>query len=367
MEEANTLLDTELALKPLLELASSSAHSNASMLRTVVLKAISDPKVFCGFDEIKTILQPGLSAAGVEGEVLTRTLDLFSYGTYSDYQKQIQQQPESFLTLSDTHIFKLRQLTILTLVEKACLTRSDGGGVDENAVPTTTGERMDANNKIGGCCVSYHTLAEALGFTNPIMDDTTTATATADQNHQTITKLDDAVLRQVEEIVLSCVYARVVAGQLCQKSSALFVSSRHGPPCRPRDVPVSQQGATMLATLKQFHQGRLQETKQYQDQRQQQAQAQMDNLRSYYKVVLERAREAEQLSSGAPGRSGSNAILIGGGAGGGSVRGWPAEGGQEERRMSDIGGSARGPTASRRQSKRSRGGVGGVMDSFSRY
>ena len=84
MEEANTLLDTDLALKPMLELAQSSANSNASMLRTVALKALSDPKIFCGFDEIKSILQPGLSAAGTEGETIVRTLDLFSYGSYGD-------------------------------------------------------------------------------------------------------------------------------------------------------------------------------------------------------------------------------------------------------------------------------------------
>ena len=348
MEEANALLDTDLALKPMLELASSSAHSNASMLRTVALKAISDPKVFCGFDDIKSVLQPGLSAAGAEGEVIARTLDLFSYGTYGDYKGQ--QQPELFLTLSDTHIFKLRQLTILTLVEKACL---GGNGVDENTAPTA----FMATQKTwtGGCCVSYHALAQALGFTNPMDDKTTTDNA-----------LDDAVLRQVEELVLSCVYARVVAGQLCQKSAALYVSSRHGPPCRPRDVPLSQQGATMLATLKQFHQGRLQEAKSCQDKRQQEVQTQMDRLRTYYKAVLERTKKAEQSSSGASGHGGNKPVLIGGG-GGGSVRGWSAEGGQDERRMSDVGGSARGSTSRGRQSKRSRGGVGGAMDTFSRY
>lgn len=355
MEEANALLDTDLALKPMLELAASSAHSNASMLRTVALKAISDPKVFCGFDEIKSILQPGLSAAGAEGEVIARTLDLFSYGTYGDYKGQ--QQPELFLTLSDTHIFKLRQLTILTLVEKACL---GGNGVDENTAPTKTMATL--KTATGGCCVSYHTLAQALGLTNQ-MD----ATATNSSNNTTTdNKLDDAVLRQVEELVLSCVYARVVAGQLCQKSAALCVWSRHGPPCRPRDVPLSQQGATMLATLKQFHQGRLQEAKSCQDKRQQEVQTQMDSLRTYYKAVLERTKKAEESSSGASGHGGNNPVLIGGG-GGGSVRGWPADGGQDERRMSDVGGSARGSTARGRQSKRSRGGVGGVMDTFSRY
>jgi len=75
MEEADTLLDTDLALKPLLELAESSSTANAGMLRTVVLKAISEPKIFCGFDDIKMVLGEGLKAAGREGEVIARTLD----------------------------------------------------------------------------------------------------------------------------------------------------------------------------------------------------------------------------------------------------------------------------------------------------
>ena len=175
----------------------------------------------------------------------------------------------------------------------------------------------------------------------------------SDENNS---QADEAVLRHVEEVVLACVYARVLAGQLCQKSAALFVTSRNGPPCRPRDVPLSQ-GSAMLDFLKHFQQTKLGQARSAQDQIQQAVQMQLDSNRNYQKGVMDRIKKAETTSVG----SASNPALICGG----SVRGWPE--GQEERRLSDMGGSARGSTSSRRQTKRSRGGVGGAMDAFSRY
>lgn len=320
MEETNTyLLNSDEALQPILQMAQESATSNISTIRTVVLKALSDPKVFCGFDELKQVLQGTLANnnnSSNEGETILRTLDLFSYGTYSDYTKADKGQ---YLPLSDSQVFKLRQLTVLTMVQKACSCN---------------------NNK--ECVVPYQALAVELGFST----DTDTKDAPA------------TMLRQVEEVVLACVYGRVLAGQLCQKSAALFVTARNGPPCRPRDVPLAQ-GAEMLEILQHFHQTKLVLARSAQDQIQQAVQLQLDGNRNYQKGVLDRIKKAETNSVG----SATHPAFIGG-----AVRGWPDQG-EGERRLSDtMGGSGnRSATSSRRQTKRSRGGIGGAMDSFSRY
>lgn len=324
MEETSTLLNSEEALQPILQMAQESSNSNISTIRTVVLKAIVDPKVFCGFDEIKQVLQPALKTAGsTEGETILRTLDLFSYGTYSDYTTN---EKGHYLALSDAQIFKLRQLTVLTMVQKACGSNTSG---------------------TKGCVVPYRTLALELGFVSSSSADN------SNNNNE-----DAAMLRQVEEVVLACVYARVLAGQLCQKSAALFVTSRNGPPCRPRDVPLSQ-GSAMLEILQQFHQTKLVLARSAQDDIQQAVQMQLDSNRTYQKGVMDRIKKAETTSVG----SNPGAAFIAGG----SVRGWPE--GDNERRLSDtMGGSGnRASTSSRRQTKRSRGGVAGGMDSFSRY
>jgi hypothetical protein len=318
MEETSTLLDSDEALQPILQMAQESSNSNISTIRTVVLKALSDPKVFCGFDEIKQVLQPTLQSLGTtEAETILRTLDLFSYGTFQDYHKADKQQ---YLALSDAQIFKLRQLTVLTMVQQACST-------------TTTTK---------GCVVPYPTLAAQLGF----------------DPHATPSS--SSMLRQVEEVVLACVYARVLAGQLCQKSAALFVHSRNGPPCRPRDVPLTQ-GKLLLDILQQFHQSKLLTARAAQDAIQQSVQMQLDANRNYQKGVLERIQKAETTTTSG-GNHPNNPAFIGG------VRGWPADG--QERLSDTMGGSGSGnrsSTSSRRQTKRSRGGVGGGMDAFSRY
>jgi len=324
MEETKVLLDTDEALRPLLELAQESAQANVSTIRTVVLKALSDPKVFAGFDEIKSVVQP--RCQGPEGESILRTLDLFSYGTYGDYHKAA---AGTYLTLTDSQIYKLRQLTVITLVQQAC------------SNPQNNNSKAAASK--GGFLVPYKTLAVELGF----LEASVAATAAPPS---------ESVLRQVEEVVLACVYARVVAGNLCQKSASLFISSRNGPPCRPRDVPLSQ-GAAMLEVLKSFHTSKLKEACLEQERRQQDVLSQLLSERQYQELVVERTKKADLSSVGGPGGSNNPALICGGG----SVRGWPD--GQDF-----VGGGGRGSSSSgRRQSKRSRAGVSGALDSFNRF
>ena len=83
-------------------------------IRSLVLKIFSEPNVFAGYDQVKATLADALENAGAEGEKLAKTLDLFSYGTYGDYIKD----PSPFLPLTDMQIFKLRQLTVMSTVQK---------------------------------------------------------------------------------------------------------------------------------------------------------------------------------------------------------------------------------------------------------
>jgi hypothetical protein len=316
MEETNVLLNSDEALQPLLQLAQESANSNISMIRTVVMKALSDPKVFCGFDQIKATLQQGALQQGAEGDPILRTLDLFSYGTYHDFHNAT---AGTYLTLSDAQVLKLRQLTLLTLVQKAC----------------------SSSNSMGqkGCVVvPYQIMASELGFVTSAIED----------GGKT---LDQAVLRQVEDIALSCIYAGIVAGKLCQKTSALFVHSRHGPPCRHRDVPLSEVPA-MLQTLQLFLKDNLEQTCWKQEQQHQTVQMQLDASRNYLKTVLDRKKKAE------------NSSALGRGAGWAANAAADAVGGPpQERRLSDhnMGGNAR------RQSKRTRGSVSGGLEPSYRY
>ena len=183
------------ALTSILQMIQECDSSNISMIRTLVFKAFSSPDIFCGFDQIKAAVQPALASAP-DGDAILRTLDLFSYGTYKEASNMQQ-------TLTDAQLLKLRMLTIVTLVERACL---DAHGV-----------------------VPYSTVAQELSLEVDTLESN----------------------RQVEELMIACIYAGIVNGKLCQKTRSLVVSSTDGPPCRPRDV---QNVASMLESLKAMQQ-----------------------------------------------------------------------------------------------------------------
>lgn len=131
---------------------------------------------------------PGLKG-NADGERLLSTLDLFSYGTHADYCAS----PGKYIPLTDSQAFKLRQLTVITLIQNACLHKRS--------------------------YLSYEDVQQSL----PMGDK-----------------------RAVEDVLISCIYARVVAGQLCQKTGRLLLNSRNGPPCRTRDVSPEQGVAAMF-------------------------------------------------------------------------------------------------------------------------
>jgi COP9 signalosome complex subunit 7 len=186
--------NTDAALKPLLQMCKDCDPSNVSTIRTLILKAMTSPDIFSGFDQIKAAV--ALSSAP-DGEALSRALDLFSHGMYKDYVDG------GFMNLTDAQIQKLKLLTVVTLVERACI---ESSGI-----------------------LPYSTIADALLLPKDSLDS----------------------LREVEEIVIACIYTGIVHGKLCQQRKSLVVSSERGAPCRPRDVPNVSNLLFSLKSLKQ--------------------------------------------------------------------------------------------------------------------
>jgi hypothetical protein len=295
------LLDTDAALAPLLQAAQETVTTSAavSTLRALVLKIIQEPDIFVGLDEIKQVLLPALQQSGADGEKILRTLDLFSYGTCQDYHKD----PSLYLPLSAPHIFKLRQLTVLSTVQQACLAK-------RNVVTLLEFQQ-----------------ALLLQQQQPPLEN-------------------EAALAQ--EVVISCIYQRVIAAQLCQKTASLIISSRNGPPCRARDV-APHQVATLLQQVQQW-QGRLIATNIELGQDQHQVLTALETHRLFCQQAADRMKKAE-----ANGSSNSNSSLTG------QVRQQSAWAEAVAGDAMDLSGSGHGHTAgSSRRQKRSRGGWSGV-------
>jgi COP9 signalosome complex subunit 7 len=192
---------SDTALAPLLEAAQVSRSASFSTIRAIILKVLSDSQVFAGYNQIQQIVYPALTQAGAEGAKLQHTLELFSYGLYSDYQQK--QGSDYFMDLSDAQILKLRQLTCMTTVQ------------------------------------SYVHQQKTLQVPLTVLQQA----------------LDVPSTKAVEEVIISCLYAEVLQGKLCQKRRAFVVSLKGCPAAR--DVPLSQL-SEMANTLQVFSQ-RLQQ------------------------------------------------------------------------------------------------------------
>ena len=178
---------TSTPLIELLELATTS--QNAATHRTVILKALSDTDIFCGFDELSAICSPVLKETS-EGDVLLKTLELFSYGTMNDYTTA---PSGTYLTLSDLQRYKLRQLTILEAVQRSCY--------------------------------QWHTVL-------PYADITDLQQSTID-----------------EAMIVSCIYAGLFQGKLCQTTQTLTLDPTSN--IRARDVATLPIGLSAFQELYQ--------------------------------------------------------------------------------------------------------------------
>jgi hypothetical protein len=179
MEQYN-LIDAEAdaALESLLQLA-MQCSKNMDTTRTLVMKALSHPTIFSGFDQLNAALEIP------SDHVLWRTLNLFSYGNVSDYMRA---EPGHFINLTENQIFKLRQLSVLSIIQKSCFEAS-------SVIPYTSLQNdFDGNNQV----------------------------------------------ESIEELLVSCIFAGLFAGKLCQKTQCFYLSCTV--PIRSRDVPISQSG-----------------------------------------------------------------------------------------------------------------------------
>lgn len=280
MGDPLALVDTEAVLRPFLD-AINDSLSSIPTVRALVLKTMSSPDVFCGFDQIKALLVENK----IDDGQLMATLDLFSYGNYATYS----QNPSAYMPLNDKHISKMRQLTLISCVQEAC-------------------ERGQAS-------LSYASICEAVGLSEH---------------------------RDMEQVIVSCLYNRALNGKLCQKTCQLLIPCV--PPCISRDVPLSnisdmlQQLQTLQTRLSTTHSG-LEDV--HTD-----ISKSLSQSESYWKSVQERQAKTQGQIHNIPG---------GGGGGTSRLVGWSE---------SNVG--ARRPSASR-QSKRSRAGPNASFTEPLRY
>ena len=107
----------------LLQPSSSTSNGNGNgngYTNAIIQRALSDSNLYSGFAQLRS-----LPAVQRLGQPLINTLDLFSYGTYSDYSNAAE---GTYGTLTDAQLFKLKALTVVSVVHRNCEHAGSGTG-----------------------------------------------------------------------------------------------------------------------------------------------------------------------------------------------------------------------------------------------
>lgn len=215
---------------------------------TNILNALSDPKVFTGFDELlqqqqsrpldssssATTRTMTCSSSTEASKAIANTLRLFSYGTFRDYCSA---EPGTFINLNERQLQKLKALTIASVVHRTC-----------------------KRNLCG--IITYETLETELG--------STVSSAPMENCH-------DDNHKSLEDLLIHCIYSNLLpcGTKLDQMNKRVLV--KVSPPCIAgdgsvpihhhdsaaahvlcRDVDLEQDLPEMIKSLENFHiQGNL--------------------------------------------------------------------------------------------------------------
>lgn len=191
--------ESESTLALFLQAAEESKGSNLGTIRSIVFKVLSEPRLFSGYDQIRAILLPNSHDKNntVESEKLARSLDLFSYGTLRDYR----QQPTLYLEFNDSQLTKLKQLSVLTVIQQ---------------------QQQQVS--------SFHRFPQ-----NDPPNSGVVATIPYEQFYPVALDPAEWNPRAVEDLLISCLYMGVLDGKLCQRTRSFHWQPSPGR-YRSRDV-----------------------------------------------------------------------------------------------------------------------------------
>eukprot|EP00568_Trieres_chinensis_P003269 CAMPEP_0183294802 /NCGR_PEP_ID=MMETSP0160_2-20130417/2985_1 /TAXON_ID=2839 ORGANISM="Odontella Sinensis, Strain Grunow 1884" /NCGR_SAMPLE_ID=MMETSP0160_2 /ASSEMBLY_ACC=CAM_ASM_000250 /LENGTH=295 /DNA_ID=CAMNT_0025456171 /DNA_START=98 /DNA_END=982 /DNA_ORIENTATION=+ len=214
---------------------SSSAPPNPASVRAVLHQSLANPRVYAGFAELRSLpAVEALDRTG-DGDAALRTLELFANGTYSDYASA---KAGTYLSLTDGQEHKLRQLTVVSLAQRtaADAAASDVSKKKKGRKKGPRGKKVGGGKApYSGAAVAYSSLRAELGLA------------------------PDSPVRELEDLLISCLYAGLVVGRLDQRTMSLLVgssgggahTSAHQPPCVARDVCLDDV-PRMIAALEAF-------------------------------------------------------------------------------------------------------------------
>ena len=249
------------------EFRSSSSPLSPSLLQSLVHRLLSHPKIFNGFADVLRLPSVIESLGRMDASrrsAMVRTVELFAHGTVGRYfEIRRREGDDAVWKLNDVQLEKLRMLTVATVVRRhveddhddrrggrsddSCSGTGEGGGGGGGGGGGVVGGNNDfemkmAAFKIKKCddittknnnkkittkkkkkkkttndlCIPYSLLAHELRIPHRDDDDSGGGDAPTynDADH----------MRQLEDVLIQCVYSNIVAARLDQSSRSLTIS-----------------------------------------------------------------------------------------------------------------------------------------------
>jgi len=194
--------------------------NNASFVHTVLHKALSDPRVYVGFTELRSI--PSVVTALQEspsGKAILNTLDLFSYGTYREYASMSEGK---YISLTAPQLEKLKALTVVTIVQQRC---------DEDStksVPTVAvrSSRRNRRDHQTACAPLPSSSCRIIPYTvlQSELDIMEEVEASGDDSDNRSNRKPS--IRPLEDLLIRCIYSHLLPSgtKLDQRNMSLVIN-----------------------------------------------------------------------------------------------------------------------------------------------
>ena len=204
-----------------------------SLLQSLLHRLFSHPKIYNGFIEILKLPSVQNTLSGMDDKArstLVRTVELFAFGTIGEYY-ELKERGEVW-TLNEAQLDKLRMLTVVSLARGQVddyysnLSTSLSGDVQEMAVDDEAGAAATKQNRKRGkkkskskddggmLSIPYSRLASELRIPDANNDGDGTSTTMYDENVH---------MRQLEDLLIQCIYSNVISAKLDQSSKSLRI------------------------------------------------------------------------------------------------------------------------------------------------
>lgn len=188
------------------EFRSSQSPLSPALLHSLLQRLLSHPRIHNGFIDILQL--PSVQSAlenmeEAKRDSLIATVKLFAFGTIQEYHELKEKDGDAVWTLTDAQLDKLRMLSVVSVARRGQNVMSCEKG-DVDMIPSDHAVvKNDASLSI-----PYAHLAAELRITPA-------GTAFNDKDH----------MRQLEDVLIQCVYSNIIAGKLDQASRAFVVES----------------------------------------------------------------------------------------------------------------------------------------------